>query len=1063
VVVLAGLLLGSWLANSSVWAQAESTPDAKIAYGDAANFQNNGAYDLAIQDWLKFLKNYPQDPLAAKAQHYLGICYVQAKKYPEAIAAFELVQKNFPKFELLEDTLLQLGWSRYTLAAGDAKQFPLAADTFTLLLNQYPKGKHADQACYFLGESNYQQGKRPEAIAAYDRLIKEHPQSKLRVDGLYAMGVAQEEIEKYADAGATYDLFIKEFAQNELITEVKMRKAETVLQAGDFATAAKSFGEVAAVANFALADHAMYRQAFCLTKLNQFVEAAALYGKITETYPKSERVNISDATLSAGRCYYRGEKLAEAATWFNKSLALVDNNSFEAAHWLCRINLREKKYAPAAELAARYIPSAVKNDFLVPLMVDQADALYEITERRAEAIPLYVKIATDHPQHALASQSLYNAAFTALELKKFDEGQKYATDFLKAYPQDKLLPDVKYVSAECHLQQNKPAEAEAVYKELTGSAAEHAEIQVWRIRYALALYLQKKYNETVALLTPLVAQFKVPEQLAEVQYLIGSSQFYSEKYAEAEQALNAALAAAPKWRQADETMLTLSRTQRKLNKNNEAITTAIKLITDFTESKLLDQARYRLGEYRYATDDFKNAVTEYDVVITHYSTSTFVPFALYGKGWSHLKLKEFAPATQAFTTLLEKHPQHSLINETRFARALSRRQEGNFQGAAEDAEAFVATNPQGDAKADALYERGLAEVGLNKLDAAIATFEGIIKDFPKFAGLDKTLYELGWAYKTHMKAEASLAAFARLANDFSASPLAAEAYFHVAEDQYNKKQYAEAAKTYTFAKQKSTAGELGEKSTYKLGWANFQLKQYDPAFKEFAEQLEKYPQGPLANDATFMKAESLFKQAKYQEALPIFQAALKVKASTPAMEVLTFLHGGQTASQLKQYDLAVQMLSEISTKFPDSPYVPEAFYELGFAKHKSGKAEDAMKDYTVAAEKSRTEVGARARFMLGEVLFEQKKFPEAIAEFQRGMYSYGGDNATAEVKPWQANCGYEAGRCSEVQIAEAKDATAKAKLIADAVKFYEFVTQKHAESSVAPQAKQRIEALGKLK
>ena len=35
---------------------------------------------------------------------------------------------------------------------------------------------------------------------------------------------------------------------------------------------------------------------------------------------------------------------------------------------------------------------------------------------------------------------------------------------------------------------------------------------------------------------------------------------------EAEAALNAALAAAPAWRQADETLLVLSRAQRKLNK-----------------------------------------------------------------------------------------------------------------------------------------------------------------------------------------------------------------------------------------------------------------------------------------------------------------------------------------------------------------------------------------------------------------------------------------------------------------------------------------------------------------
>ena len=91
-------------------------------------------------------------------------------------------------------------------------------------------------ALYFLGEANYQQEKKPQAIAAYDRLVKEQPKSELRDDALYALGVAQEELGKYPEAGAAYDLFLKDYNQHELATEVRMRKAETVLQAGDFAT-----------------------------------------------------------------------------------------------------------------------------------------------------------------------------------------------------------------------------------------------------------------------------------------------------------------------------------------------------------------------------------------------------------------------------------------------------------------------------------------------------------------------------------------------------------------------------------------------------------------------------------------------------------------------------------------------------------------------------------------------------------------------------------------------------------------------------------------------------------
>ena len=41
-----------------------STPQALAAYTQAANFQNNSAYDLAIEAWQKFLAAYPGDKKA---------------------------------------------------------------------------------------------------------------------------------------------------------------------------------------------------------------------------------------------------------------------------------------------------------------------------------------------------------------------------------------------------------------------------------------------------------------------------------------------------------------------------------------------------------------------------------------------------------------------------------------------------------------------------------------------------------------------------------------------------------------------------------------------------------------------------------------------------------------------------------------------------------------------------------------------------------------------------------------------------------------------------------------
>jgi TolA-binding protein len=1057
-VLFAGLL--GLAAVVAAQEKTESSEEAKQSYADAANLQNNGAFDVAALEWQKFLKNHPKDPLAAKAQHYLGICQLQLKQHEQSAASFAAVIANFPKFELLEDTYLNLGASQYALAVGGNKEmYAPAAQTFATLVKQFPKSKHAGEALFFQGESLYALGKKEEAAAAYDALLKADEKSPRRREVLYALGVTREELKQYAEAGKIYDQYLKEVSEGPLVAEVRMRKGETLLQTGDVAAAEKLFAEAAATEGFRLADHALFQQALCQARQEKFEQAAALYAKVVTTYPQSSYV--PDATMLAGTSFYRAGKLDDAATWLARSAGGGTKSSPEAAHWLCKIHLKQKKFAEAFDLATKALPTAADSPFLVHLKLDQADAQFELPDRRGQSLPLYAKIADEHPQHELAPQARYNAAFAALELKNYDDGLKQAGAFVAAYPQNVLLPDAKYVAAECSLQLKKYAEAEKLFADLAARHPEHADADAWRVRQGLVSFVQKKYPETIAILEPIVASLKKPDTLAEAQFLIGASRFFTDKLDAAAQALSASLKANPQWRQADEAVLLLARAQHKLGKTAEAKAAIAQLLAEFPHSGHLDQAHYRLGEFAFAAGDYKGALAEYETVASKFPQSPFASYAIYGTGWSQLQAKEYPAAVESFTKMLTDHPQHPLALDAYRGRGLARRQAGQFADAIADFDAFLKSNPEVTRKCDILYERGQCQLALKKFAEAAATFGEVIKVDPKYAGMDKVLYEIGWAFKSQDKHADAVPYFASLAGNHADSPLAAEASFHVGEDRYDKKEFAEAAKFYAACRAKNPTGDLGEKAAYKLGWAHFQQKQYGEALQQFSDQVANFGSGPLAADGIFMKAECLFKLEKFQEAFPAYQAAAKTKASSPTIEVLTLLHGGQSAAQLKQWTDAIGLLEQVPERYPQTPLLAEAHYELGWARQNAGQTEDALKEFEIAGTKSRDHVGARARFMMGEVYFSQKQHTEAIREFQRAMFGYGGEQASAETKNWQAKSGYDAGRCAEVQIATA-DAAAKPKLIADAKRFYTFVVEKHPQHELAAEAKKRLDVLSKL-
>ncbi|MEO1617464.1 MAG: tetratricopeptide repeat protein, partial [Planctomycetota bacterium] len=136
------------------------------------------------------------------------------------------------------------------------------------------------------------------------------------------------------------------------------------------------------------------------------------------------------------------------------------------------------------------------------------------------------------------------------------------------------------------------------------------------------------------------------------------------------------------------------------------------------------------------------------------------------------------------------------------------------------------------------------------------------------------------------------------------------------------------------------------------------------------------------------------------------------------------------------------------------------FYESGFAYQQKGDDTAAVKYFKQVAENyRRREVGARARFMMGEIFFGKKQFDKAIPEFQSVMFGFGGEQAPEPIKNWQAKSGFEAGRCSELLMQSAKTTDAKNRAKTFAKQFYQYVVQKHPKHELASKATERLRSL----
>ncbi len=1019
-------------------AAQEKTPEASRQYNVAVGLHNTEAYDLAADEWGKFLSDHKDDPRVDRAWHYLGVCYSKQNKLDKAAETFQTVVKSFPQFELLEDTYLNLGLTQYNIAhAGKVESYDAAAATFRTLATKYPEGKYVADAAFYEGECLYNRDKKKEAAERYALVVKDHSGHPITARAMFALGVTQTDLGQDKAALTTYADFLKGFPDDALATEAIMWQGESQYALGQYDEAVKSYATAAAFAGFAMADYATVRGADALSALRRYAEAAELYASVSKKYPNSQYLALCE--IEAGKKYYAAADFAKAQPFLAKVIAAGGSSAVEAAHWMARSLLKESKPAEALAVVDKILPVAADDTFAAQLSMDQADAIHEIADRRGESVALYAALAAKYPADPLAPQALYMAAFAAMNAADYKAALTHADAFMAAHADHELAAGTLHVKAESSLLSGKVTQAETLYDDLLAKYPTDQDAEIWRVHRGTALYLQKKYDETIAALSPVMDQITTPDLVAEAWYRIGRSQAALKQYDPTIEALEASLAAGPKWKLADDTLLVLAYAYQQTRDFDKAKQNAKRVIDEFVGSKLHDMAHYRLAECNRLGRDLAAAVTEYQLILEQWPESVLTRQTLYGLGWAQLGQDAYADAEKTFTTLVDKYPDDKLIPRARYGRGTARQQLKKYAPAIDDIQTLLATDLPAKEKSRGRHVMGLCQKGLKKYADAVATFTTLIEEDPEYVGLASVYFETGWALKLDRKEPEAADRFGKLVEQFPDSSLATDSHYLIGDFQYDQKEYKKAALSYHAAMTGAGKTDLGEEASYKLGLAYYMLDDLKNAQQTFHYQRATWPGGTLFSDAAYMEAECMFKQEAFDEALQTY--ALVKDPSSEAVTVLTLLHSGNAAGKLGDWQKSLDLLTDCVEKHPDSPHVAEALFGQGRALHNLDKLDEAMVVYQQVLTKSAAEPAARAQLMIGEIQFSQKKHADAIKSFFKVSYGYG-------YPQWQADAVYEAGRCFEVLGQKTQ-----------ALKQYQKLVKEFAQSDKVPLAKQRIEAL----
>jgi len=277
---------------------------------------------------------------------------------------------------------------------------------------------------------------------------------------------------------------------------------------------------------------------------------------------------------------------------------------------------------------------------------------------------------------------------------------------------------------------------------------------------------------------------------------------------------------------------------------------------------------------------------------------------------------------------------------------------------------------------------------------------------------------------------------------FGDLPLAVDGRLELAELLVQRNDFDGAIQLLNQALDKEPAQDLTEKIRLRLGVCLAGKKDYKAALAQF-DAIARNAKSPHLAQAQYRAGEALIDMGDFPQAtvrLSLFRDQGPFQ-NVPGVTDRALLRLGYALGQQNQWEPSRQACEVLQARFPNSPWLHEARYGMGWAFQNLKNYDQAVNAYGQVVSGTATELAARAQLQIGVCRLEQKRYPEAATAFLTVPFTYDYPDLSAAA------------------LVEAARTFAELKQKDQAERLLQRVLKDHGETKWAAVAKERLEAL----
>ncbi len=1001
---LAALTLALSMAAPLAPALAAPENDER-AYFTANGLLNRGLYDLAAEEYRRFLASNADHEKAPQAHYGLGVALYRQNQHAEALEHLDVVAGD-RGFEFAAETDLLRGHCLLALARPGE-----AADAFSRVVQQHESHASTPDAAVLLVESLNRAGRHEQAQEAADAVARRWPDTPMRDRADLFWGLSLLALDDASAAADRFESIVRRTPEGALTSHATLLLAQSRHRLGARDAAESSYRRVIDAAPGELAAEAMVGLGQLQRQRRQYKEAASTLDAALQQYPESPmapraRLERARVRLDTGDLDGASSTLDRLAAEGPKDLR------DDAAYWRAKVDLRRGDAERAAARLEQAQGEYPASDLRAEMIYDRAIALSR-AERRAEAADAIAAFMREYPEHRLAPDALHAGASIAHARERYEESLALCAMFEASHAEHALAPEVTMLRAENGYMRGNLSDAERAYRRVLAGEAPEALATRASYRLGMTLYRDGRFEDAEPLLAAAADLAESDPSYARALVALGDGSFERGDWARAEAMFSRVVSLDADSTPVDDALLKLGLSLERQGDYERAVAVFRRLLVEHPASERRLHAEFELAQSLVALERWGEAAPHLEAVLEAEDNERFAPHAMNHMGAVSRARGDHAAAADWFARAADAGGA-DLGARAVFDQAESLLVAGDPAGAVDRFDEFLSEHASHELANRARARRAVALSRSDRPEEALAAIERV--EAGAFDALPErvqhaVLYEKAWSLREAGRPDEAAAAYRVLLARPVDSTLRAYALLDLGGIELDAENWAAAGEplgelvTLLESDEGDWDDDVRAQGAYRLAAASLRQGQDERVVELLDEYHQRHAGSDLVAAAGLAVGEALANLGRHERAAAHYERVAREHAESAYAATARLRHADEMVA-LQRWEDAQGSFRQFLERHPDDDRWFQARFGVGWALEQDEQREDAIEAYRAVVDRHQGPTAARAQFQIGECLFAMGRLDEAITELLRVDILYAYDE-------WSAAALYEAGRCLE--------------------------------------------------